>query len=736
MRVKIVISLIVILILIYPSQHKACSEGIKGDSDASKVGGNEGWNITNAIMFVVEHQRVDGGFGEYGQVSVLNYTALSLMALYGLGEIERIDLDRALEFLMLCWTGDGFGAIAYPDYPDLLSTWYGVKILYRMGRLDLIDVEAVRDYVLSLPWNTLVDIALIVDILYMLGYGGRVDADSLVSYITEEPPDGVSYGGVGFLNIPTDLYPTVISTWAGIKILKILGALDRIDSDRVSEFIARAQNLDGGFRSSEYAAESSGIEYTYFATSAMAMLGKLDRGNMGFAALYSVIVANNATSLRDVLYALLTLKVLENVIVPLRIDVDKTSVRKGERIHIDLRLINVYGDPIDGAYATIILHNLTAVMFNDGDGIYNGTIDTGNIPNGTYELKILAERDPYIKLEHTVNVTVLQGLKLEEIYYNKTIRACQKIRILLRLSDGVRPISGATVKVTIQGREAILEDLGGGIYVGNITPLFPSKNATLIITASKKGYSTLCLVFCVEVLPPRISQSTMFITKFVAYAIMIMAILLVARITVEDLILSYGIFTLMLAMANLTGALSINADLTLLGITILLTFSIGLRRRNHRLIGLSIMVLLVGILGVLFGPATYFLASIMFMSAVFAYLVSPGERDIIFRDLVRNTVSWFVSLIAFSLGFNLLQNPFSVAGGLAPPAGIGMSLAGYIALLWYCVFVFWPIMTASKYAYIISSGLRTRIRALYARITGASPELEGREEVGEEVVPL
>ena len=101
---------------------------------------------------------------------------------------------------------------------------------------------------------------------------------------------------------------------------------------------------------------------------------------------------------------------------------------------------------------------------------------------------------------------------------------------------------------------------------------------------------------------------------------------------------------------------------------------------------------------------------------------------------MRNTVSWFVSLVAFSLGFNLLQNPFSVAGGIAPPAGIGMSLAGYIALLWYCVFVFWPIMTASKYAYIIASGLRVRVVALHARITGA-PQIEERR-TEEEVPPL
>ena len=96
-------------------------------------------------------------------------------------------------------------------------------------------------------------------------------------------------------------------------------------------------------------------------------------------------------------------------------------------------------------------------------------------------------------------------------------------------------------------------------------------------------------------------------------------------------------------------------------------------------------------------------------------------------------MGWTITLISLSAGFMFLQNPFTIQGKLAPPAGIGISFSGYIALLWYSVFVFIPIITASKFAYIIAAGLRTKVSELYKRITGETSidSRENREEGAE-----
>jgi len=679
------------------------------------------------VEYIASCQHVDGGFGPPGQISYLNYTSMAIFVLGWLGELGKISIEDALDFILDCYVGYGFGNVLYPEDADIISTWYGVRALKYLGRLDLIDVEAIKNYALSIPWETTVTMALAIDILFNLNFLDVVDVDSVVYYLTSNPPEGVNYIDVGFLNTPYDEYPNIISTWAGIKIMSTLGHLDAINGNKVSRFIIRTQNSDGGFRDSEYSVGNSRIDYTFYAVDSLRMLGNLDNGNMPFAALYSVITANTG-GLGDVLYALLTLQSLEKIMIPLEININATTVSLGDKINISLRLVNVYGEEIDNALTMLSVGNITAI-FSEASGCYGIIFDTRDLDNGTYNATITSTRDPYIKFKYNFSLIVLKCMYIGEIYYGGEIIAGQKTQLTLQLTDRWgQPILGAEVKVKLQGREFNLDGVGGGIYVGNISADFPEKNGTMIIRAQKQGYYPLTRVYYVTVKPPEIKSNINIIPKAIAYGLILLAILVLAR-SVENGFISLGYMILLVALMDISGLLSyVNTDLVLMGLgTSIILFSVHEQRQGVlELLGLFICV---GIMGLLFGYAAYFLGAILFLTASLAYMVAPGERNLILRDLAKCVIGWTITLISLSAGFMFLENPFTFQGRLAPPAGIGMSFAGYVGLLWYSIFIFIPIITASKFAYIIAAGLRLKVSELYRRITG---EVEGTLERGAE----
>jgi len=698
----------------------------------STLGHYETWNISNAIDYIAGCQHVDGGFGPPGQVSYLNYTSMAILVLGWLGEMDKINLDDAVDFIMGCYTGNGFGNVLYSNLSDILSTWYGVKVLWYLGRLDLIDVSEVKNYVLSLDWDSTVTMALAIDILDMLNFVDLVDKDAVLLYLTSNPPDGVCYADIGFLNSPLDSYPNVISTWAGIRILSILGMVDAVDEDKISEFIIRAQNSDGGFRSSEYSLEESRIDYTFFAVSTLRIMDKLDKGNMPFAALYSTIVANTG-DLESVLYALLTLECLSRIMIPLTISVNSTVLSLGDRVNITLKLVNVYGETISNALTRIQIGNISAI-FSERNKKYELILDTGSLDNGTYNATIVAEREPYTKFRYSFNLTVLKCMYMSEIYYGSGIVAGEKSQLTLQLTDRWgQPISGADVKVKIQGREFNLDEAGGGMYVGNISADFPEKNGTMIISAEKQGYYPLVKVYYVSIKPPELKKSSNIIPKVVAYGILIFAILLLAQ-SIENGFLSLGYMVLLVALLDISGVFEyVSTDIILIGIGISIIL-LSFHEQKQKVLELLGLFICVGITGILFGYAAYFVSALLFATASMAYVVAPGERNLILRDLAKSVVGWTITLIALSAGFMFLENPFTFRGRLAPPAGIGMSFAGYIGLLWYSIFIFIPIITASKFAYIIAAGLRMKVGELYRRITGEAGETPEREaDRGEEL---
>jgi len=164
------------------------NENTVGNQQYLSTLNHEAWNITNAVEYIASCQYVDGGFGPPGQISYLNYTSIAIFVLGWLGELDKISIEDALNFILGCYVGYGFGNVLYPEDADIISTWYGVRALKYLGRLDLIDVEAIKNYALSIPWETTVTMALAIDILFNLNFLDVVDVDSIIYYLTSNPP--------------------------------------------------------------------------------------------------------------------------------------------------------------------------------------------------------------------------------------------------------------------------------------------------------------------------------------------------------------------------------------------------------------------------------------------------------------------------------------------------------------------------------------------------------------------
>ncbi|MHA2060061.1 MAG: prenyltransferase/squalene oxidase repeat-containing protein, partial [Candidatus Ranarchaeia archaeon] len=149
--------------------------------------------------------------------------------------VEILDIADALtnipnEPLLLDWILDcqnstgGFGIRANDTTPSLMTTYYAVTALDRLGELDLIDTTAIRDYVL-----------------------------------THQLVEG------GFASVGSD--PDLTSTYWALETLQIVSDLSSVtNTTGISQWVLGLQQTDGGF--SRLPGESTSyLASTYYAVS-------------------------------------------------------------------------------------------------------------------------------------------------------------------------------------------------------------------------------------------------------------------------------------------------------------------------------------------------------------------------------------------------------------------------------------------------------------------------------------
>jgi len=710
-------------------------------------------NRTVIAEYLASLQSPDGGFRKSsGYPPKLNYTTLSLLALSQLGFIELIDLDAAISYIVDCQNPDGgFGNTRYyQDYDPstIYYTWLAVRTLYEFGYLSQIDTEAVKNYIISQQlddgsWGDTFRSALSVDILYILGSLDEINQDSLLQYIVSEPPRGVNYAGSGYLNTPSDEFPTVYSTWAGVLILKRLGKIEYASSRRISTFVKNTQHETGGFMDSAYMESLPNIYATYYAIDIINLfnLRYTETINAWDATRYALVVASVSDDAGAVSFAVFSLYNMRNIIVPYNIRVNATTVVQGDIIRVDLEIRTTFMDPISEADVYAIYDNTTVRGYEKEESKYYVLIDTIDMLNGTHNITLKAEKENYESMVFGFTINVFRYIYVGSIYVSSNeITQGENITVTIELVDrSKRPITNATVKMKLCDIEIDAESIGPGVYTATLVANYPG-HLNVYVTAEKEGYENFETLIPIIVRPRTLPPSQTFFAESITYILIILMLISSAHISAIG---KKGIIAIIIsAIVGLLFFMNISLILSmapnwlynsilylfetmsfrfLLFIWILM-LGIGLsfpRKRTGIVTALSwlIPITLLIIFAYYSGVATYVLASVMIITAGIAYKVSPGEREGVLRELKRNIVSWVVLLMALSIALAITRSPFSVYGPFSPPAGISISFLGYLSLLWYMVYLFVPVITASKFTYLALQGLRPEIRELHRRLT-------------------
>ncbi|CAN0442798.1 unnamed protein product, partial [Phaeothamnion confervicola] len=105
--------------------------------------------------------------------------------------------------------------------------------------------------------------------MVLMGRDVRVEMDSeaLVEWVLRCQHSNGGFGG------NEDHDPHVLYTLSALQILAILGALDRIDGDRVAAYVASLQQEEGSFFGDEWGEVDT--RFSYCALSALSILGRL-----------------------------------------------------------------------------------------------------------------------------------------------------------------------------------------------------------------------------------------------------------------------------------------------------------------------------------------------------------------------------------------------------------------------------------------------------------------------------
>lgn len=718
---------------------------------------NSDSNLLNKSLigdYISSLQTSDGGFRKAeGYPPVLNYTSLALISLKRISQEAKADISQAITFIKDCQNPDGgFGNIRYyQDYDPstIFNTWLAIKALYEYGELNQIDVTATKTYLTSLQstdgsWGNTFLSALAVDALYYLGALNEIDSDALLSYIINSPPRGVNYAGSAYLSTPDSSYPDIYSTWAAILILKRLNKLEYASTTKVSEFVASCQDSIGGFRYDPYGSLDPDIYSTYYGIDTIKLLS-LNYTNTikpWDATRYAIIIALYMDDLGDVSYAVSSLYDLEYVIIPYKINANATVVTQGDVIKIDLELRTSFLDPIDEANLKAIIQDNVIHGFSEGNGKYYIYIHTIDLNNGTYNVSLEATKSGYEPMKFDFEISVFKYMYLRNLILSSDIlKIHSKLNITIELRDKINnPITDADVRFRICDETVEALELGSGIYKGILEVKYPGHMAIEII-AEKEGYQLFVYYANITVLPETLSMSQVQMINYAAF-ILSLAIILVSIPPLDSkkqmLIIIVGIllgfvFALVLDSIGsiMTSDMNILSFLARNEVKFVVFLSVALsslaltfedkRRGLKNSLGWLVTLILFIVVAMNSGYATYFLFCGITLTALFAYYASPGERDNIIKEMKKNIITWSASLIAFSMALSITKNPYSVAGPLAPPIGIGINLLGYLSLLWFMVYLFVPIMTMSKFVYLGIQGLKYEAMELHRRLTTRRP---------------
>ncbi len=231
-------------------------------------------NYTGLLAYLSECQNsTSGGFGAFpGSEERMSWAYASILALKSLGELGRIDIDKAVTWVLSCWNSSEGGFSSSPgnlDQMTLRDTFFALSVLNMTARPRLSEVkENATKWILECYDNktgafspypggpSSVEACYFgVTSLAILGSLDRINASLSIQWINSSRPWGTCY-----------------QTFAALNALKLLGAdIGSFKNESVS-FILSLQTAWGGFKESS-ASKHASLNSTY---SALAVLEMFD----------------------------------------------------------------------------------------------------------------------------------------------------------------------------------------------------------------------------------------------------------------------------------------------------------------------------------------------------------------------------------------------------------------------------------------------------------------------------
>ena len=176
------------------------------------------------------------------------HTVMGVLALYWMGELDKINLEKTIEYIMACYRSDGgFSTSLHSEdsgYPD---TYWCIRALYRLNALDRIDREKTINYILQFYNST------------------------SQTFIAPGIP--------------------LTSAYRGTVILGMLHATDKINTTKIIDLILSCQsNLHGGFAGTPDKNDTRWykecLESTTMAVEMLEAVSAVDKLNETFSVLY------------------------------------------------------------------------------------------------------------------------------------------------------------------------------------------------------------------------------------------------------------------------------------------------------------------------------------------------------------------------------------------------------------------------------------------------------------------
>jgi len=705
-------------------------------------------NKTELIQTFAETQNLDGGFGSYGSPpSTTEYTCLSLLALHRLGGLSQIDLDAACGYLSNSQNPDGgFGLTQWyqpSDPSNLYYTYLVVHTLFTLGRLNEIDYLAAANWIASLQWSDgswgdTVNTMYAVVALNETGQLSLVNTTLTTDYIDSNPPRGVWYGNGGYLATPQNNIPTLQSTHAAVLTLLYLNESTLIHTEETVRFIGVCQNAtNGGFHETEFSTVET-VTATFYGLEAAHFLNALDKIDRYRAAAYMMFRESESDT--DLLSLIVrSLHYLSDTMVPVVISVSALEVLQGEPVTFNATLVNIYGEALLGANATITYNNSTYLGFELGDGDYQWNMDTTHLWK-TYNTTITANLTGYDTFSMSFNITVLKQIVVVQLLKPASITEGGVLTVTLTLEDGDgNPVENATVTMLVQGRLVNLTAGKGGNTYTAATSIDSPGSFNIRVTVQKENYRSETITFTVTVQPLLntitplllfpLSPTDIFLRK-ADIAIPLISIGLVVGLagvlwTVSPKsrrLQSYWgelWYIKLLAAASagmLTSSLLIlffrNAQLDLgllkptltppiafaigvIAAALLLSLSISYTPRVRRMaVGATLSWGMLALFILLFtqsaGVVTSCIAAAMVLTTAFGCIKRPHLRERLMKSLITSLVLWSVGIFILVTWTNMLMNPWFTQGTIIN-SFIATSMGGYFMLWQLYLLIFIPV---------------------------------------------